>query len=355
MNLLSKPGEVAGSVVGGTLSTAERVTFTTSVGLPDPVLRRLVGRPIVVDGQTLAPDVQMMLKLAKVAGPAVESLPIEKGRVALLRQSLLAGGEQRIGKVQTVETDGGKGRLYTPTFVDETQPGPLLVFFHGGGFIYGDLDSHDAAVRFLCEQSGVRVLSVDYRLAPEDPFPAAYDDAVAAFRWAVSHASALGADPTRIGVSGDSAGGNLAAGVALAVGKDCAFQLLIYPVTERTDATTASRKAFAEGFYLTGTFMDLASRNYVDPAAGHDPADPRLAPLYADIPADTAPAFIATAGFDPLRDEGEAYARKLADAGVAVESWRYSDQIHGFFNTIVLRSSRAAVADLAAALKSALA
>jgi acetyl esterase len=350
VSLLSKPSSYALSAVGSAAGAAERVTFTTALGLPESVQRRLAGKPIEVDGQALATDTQLMLKLARVAGPAVESLPIDKGRRVLLHQSRLAGGEQRVGKVQTLWADGHKARLYTPTFAPD-EPGPLLVFFHGGGFIYGDLDSHDATARFLAEQSGVRVLAVEYRLAPEAPFPAAYDDAVAIFRWVLEHAAAVSADPRRIGVGGDSAGGNLATGVALATTTDCAFQLLVYPVTQ-FDEQTESRRRFRTGYYLTSDFIDLAGSAYVP--VGTDSRDPRLSPLYAEVPDGVAPAFVATAGFDPLRDEGEAYADKLAAAGVEVESWRYADQIHGFLNVLVARSSRAATADIATALKKGL-
>ena len=350
LSLLSKPSSYALSAVSSAAGAAERVTLTTALGLPEPVQRRLAGRPIEVDGQTLATDTQLMLRLAKVAGPAVESLPIDQGRRVLQHQTRMAGGEQRIGKVQTLWAAGHRARLYTPTFAPD-EPGPLLVFFHGGGFIYGDLDSHDAGVRFLAEQSGVRVLSVEYRLAPDDPFPAAYDDALEIFGWVREHAHVVSADPARIGVGGDSAGGNLATGVALAVTDACAFQLLIYPVTQFSEQTE-SRRRFRTGYYLTSDFIDLAGSSYVP--AGTDATDPRLAPLHADVPAGVAPAFVATAGFDPLRDEGEAYAEKLAAAGVEVESWRYADQIHGFFNVLVARSSRAAAADVAAALKKGL-
>jgi acetyl esterase len=232
----------------------------------------------------------------------------------------------------------------------------LLVFFHGGGFMYGDLDSHDAACRFLAERSGVRVLAVDYRLAPEDPFPAAYDDAVAAYRWVLANAASLGADPARIAVGGDSAGGNLAAGVGLAAaaeGLPLAFQLLLYPTTD-ADRDTESLRMFGDGFYLTSAFMDLANASYVP--AGMSGRDPRVSPLFAELPAGMAPALVVTAGFDPLRDEGEAYARRLADAGVEVELRRFCDQIHGFVNIVgVGRSSRAANAEIAAKLKAALA
>jgi len=346
---LTRPATYAISTLGNTVTTtvgsAEKLTFDSAMALPATAQRALAGRPVKVDGQVLAVDVQLMLRLAKAAGPAVETLPIDKGRKVMLRQTVLTGGEQPVGKVQTVETDGGRARLYTPTGAEAT--GPLLVFYHGGGFIYGDLDSHEAPVRFLCEQSGVRVLSVEYRLAPEEPFPAAAEDALAAFRWAKQHAEALGALPDRIGVGGDSAGGNLAAVVALQTTTECAFQLLIYPVTQ-LDIETRSRELFQSGFYLTKEFMDLAMDSYVP--AGADPADVLLSPLLAEVPSGVAPAFVATAGFDPLRDEGEQYAAKLAEAGVPVESWRYADQIHGFFNTLKIPTSRLAAADIAAAL-----
>jgi acetyl esterase len=358
VSLLPKPSPSALSTVAATLTgalgsaaaAAERVTLSTVLGLPEPMQRRLAGKLVEVDGQTLATDTQLMLRLAKVAGPAVESLPIEKGRTVLMHQTRMAGGEQRVGDVQTLWVEGHKARLYTPTFAPDG-PGPLLVFFHGGGFIYGGLDSHDSAARFLAEQSGVRVLAVQYRLAPEAPFPAAYDDAIAIFRWVVEHADAVSAEPGRIGVGGDSAGGNLAAGVALAVTEACAFQLLIYPVTQ-FDEQTESRRRFRTGYYLTSDFIDLAGSAYVP--VGTDAQDPRLSPLYADVPAGVAPAFVATAGFDPLRDEGEAYAEKLTAAGVEVETRRYPDQIHGFFNVLLARSSRSAAADIAAALKKGL-
>ncbi|MDH2413325.1 alpha/beta hydrolase [Nocardioides sp. CER19] len=340
----------ARSLLSSAAAVAERRVFTTALRLPQQVQRRLAGKPVVVDGQPLATDTQLMLRLAKVAGPAVESLPIPQGRTVLLHQSRMAGGEQPISMVRMLSAAGHRARLYTPGSAPHG-PGPLLVFFHGGGFVYGDLDSHDASVRFLAEQSGVRVLAVEYRLAPEAPFPAAYDDALEIFRWVLDHAAEVSAEPGRIGVGGDSAGGNLAAGVALEVTEACAFQLLIYPVTQ-FDEETESRRRFRTGYYLTSDFIDVAGTAYVP--AGTDPRDPRLSPLYAEVPSGVAPAFVATAGFDPLRDEGEAYAGKLAAAGVEVEAWRYADQIHGFFNVLAARTSRAAVLDLADALRKGL-
>ena len=329
----------------------EKLLFVKAMNLRPSLQRRLAGRPVVRDGQTLAVDTQLMLRLNQLAGEADPSkLPLEQGRAALLRQSLIGGGEQKLGSVRSLTVAGRSARLYIPNGAPAV--GPLLVFFHGGGFVYGDLSSHEASCRFVADRAGVRILSVDYRLAPENPFPAAYDDAVAAFEWALDHASEIGADPARIGVGGDSAGGNLAAGVALVACERCAFQLLIYPVVDMT-ADTESKRLFNLGFYLTQDFMDTAEKCYIPD--GTDKRDPRLSPFFADVPEGVAPAYLCTAGFDPLRDEGEAYARKLEDAGVKVELRRFPDQIHGFFNVISAgRTARAAVEAIADALKAGL-
>jgi len=326
------------------------------MGLPEPAQRVLAGRPVVIDGQRLAVETQLMLRLQRLARlPGPETLPIPAARTALLHQSRVVAGRHPIGAVRDVPVGDLRGRLYTPTG-DRADPTGLLVFFHGGGFMYGDLDSHDAPCRFLAERAGVRVLAVDYRLAPEHPFPAAFDDALAAYRWAVENALTLGVDPDRIAVGGDSAGGNLAAGVALAAAREglpLAFQLLVYPATDAT-RQTRSFELFGSGFYLTRRFMELANELYVPDEA--DRKDPHASPLFDDVPEGLAPAYVATAGFDPLRDEGEAYARKLCDAGVRVEMHRFPDQIHGFFNVLGPgRRSRAAVAEIAVKLGAALA
>ena len=329
----------------------EALSLRAAMALPESAQRVLGGRRVVRDGQTLAADLRLMLLMQRlVREPGAETLPIPEGRRAVRRHAAMTAGRQPVGGVRDLTVGGLPARLYTPT----RDSGALLLFFHGGGYMYGDLESHDGPCRFLAERSGVRVLAVDYRLAPELPFPAAYDDALAAHRWVVEHAGELGVDPARIGVGGDSAGGNLAAVVAIEAAREglpLAHQLLIYPVTDAV-RQTRSAELFADGFYLTQGFMDLAGESYI---VG-DERDPRISPLYADLPAGLAPALLLTAGFDPLRDEGEAYARKLSDAGVHVELHRFSDQIHGFFNIVgVGRTSRAANALLAAKLKAALA
>jgi acetyl esterase len=333
---------------------AKAATLRTALALPERVQRVLAGRRVTIDGQTLATDTQLMLRLEKlVREPSVASLPVEEGRRLLVQQTVIAGGAQPIGAVRDLPVGDRQGRLYVPTAAPAT--GPLLVFFHGGGWVYGDLDSHDPACRFLAERSGVRVLSVDYRLAPEHPCPAAYDDTLAAYRWVVEHPEAFGADPSRLAVGGDSAGGTLAATVAIAAAEEglpLALQLLVYPGTDLTTKTISAR-LFGQGFYLTEEFMDLAKAHYVPDVSRR--SDPAVSPLLGDVPAGLAAAYVATAGFDPLRDEGEAYARKLADAGVPVELRRFPEQIHGFLNVVGAgRTARAATAEIAARLASGL-
>jgi acetyl esterase len=246
-------------------------------------------------------------------------------------------------------------RLYVPRAAS-SDASPLLVFIHGGGMMYGDLESHDAVCRFLAERADCRVLAVDYRLAPEHRFPAAVEDCWAAYKWAVEHADELGADPARLAVGGDSAGGYLSAVVALRAadaGLPLRYQLLVYPVTNMAEESE-SRRMFGEGFYLTSEFTGLAERTYL--ADDHDRRDPLVSVHFTEkIPENLAPALVVTAGFDPLRDEGEAYARLLADSGVQVELKRYPGFIHGFLNMVgVGRTGRAAVAEIAVKLKAAL-
>src|SRR5680860_1259091 len=338
--------------------------FRAMLGLPRPVQRRLAGRPVVRDGQTLDPEAQWMLRIkALLKEPAAETLPLDAARKALLRQSRLAGGSQPIGEVREVDVPGATGPLGARLYVPRSQVGsarqdsPLLFFVHGGGMMYCDLDSHDPLCRFLAERADVRVLSIDYRLAPEHPFPAAVDDCWAAYQWVSENAERFGVDPSRIAVGGDSAGGYLSAVTALSAaeaGVPCAFQLLLYPVTNMADPSE-SRRMFGDGFFLTTEFIDRATTSYL--SEDDDRRDARVSLMYTEkIPSDLAPAFVATAGFDPLRDEGEAFARLLADAGVPVQMKRYPGLIHGFANMVGAgRTSKAAVAELAVKLKAGLA
>jgi acetyl esterase len=233
-------------------------------------------------------------------------------------------------------------------------PHPLLVYYHGGGFLYGDLDTHDNVCRILCRHAGAHVLAVDYRLSPEHPFPAAVEDARAALRWAHVNAERLGADPSRIGVGGDSAGGNLAAVTSQLAAKDGGpapvLQLLIYPVTDFT-IRRRSRELFGDGFLLTNDEMDWFEANYLGPGSPQA-SDPRASPLLASDLSGLPPAFVVTAAFDPLRDEGEAYARALQDAGTPATLRRFPGFIHGFINAAgVSRTAREAVVEVAGATR----
>jgi acetyl esterase len=210
---------------------------------------------------------------------------------------------------------------------------PAVVYFHGGGFVIGSLESHDGTCRRLAHGAGCTLISVDYRLAPESKFPAAVDDAYAATAWVADNAAALKIDPSRIAVAGDSAGGNLAAVVAILTrdrrGPALVHQLLIYPVTDMAFASE-SYVTNGDDYFLTRDMMAWFGEQYVP--KGHPPEDPMLSPLYAEDLSDLAPATVITAEYDPLRDEGEAYARRLTEAGVATEPVRYDGVIHGFFS-----------------------
>ncbi len=343
--------------------TVETAILRAAVGLPERVQRALLGKPVVIDGQTLATDTQMMLKLQELTKqPGLGMLGLEESRAIVTVQGQMVAGNQPIGAVREVVVDGGEGprdaRLYIPSARLGADRVPTLLFIHGGGHGLGDLDSHDGACRHLAEHSGVQVLSVDYRLAPEHPFPAGVDDCFAAYQWLVKNADSLNADPDRLAVGGDSAGGNLAAATALQAaeaGLPMAFQLLIYPVTDLVNRS-ASRDLFdGGGLYLERPGMEKLTDWYLpDPA---DRAHPLASvSLRAELPPGLAPAFVVTAGFDPLRDEGEAYARLLAENGVEVEVKRYAGMIHGFFNIVGIgREARANAVDIAERLKAALA
>ena len=340
----------AHQAIGGVMGTTAR----SLMKLPRPVIRRLAGDPVVIDGRTLDPEMQLLLKLQRLEGPPTETLPIRKARRQVISSSKLVGGKQPIGAVTDRTIDGPGGpmalRFYTPRGLKG--PAPALVYFHGGAWIYGDLESHDALCRFLAEEAQVRVIAVDYRLAPEAPFPAAFDDSWAAWKWTTAHAQGLGIDVDRIAVGGDSAGGNLAAIVAQhAVADDGvlpAFQLLIYPATDFL-SVSESRMSYADGFYLTKAYMDLGEDNYL--VGNEDRADKRLSPVHHD-PAGVAPAYVVTAGFDPLLDEGKAYADKMSAAGVPVEYVCEEGLIHGFANMVAFGSAAPrAVRRAAAALQ----
>jgi len=329
--------------------------------LPAALVRILAGRPIRMDGQQLSAEAQLAVRLVELSGGHdYSALTPAEARQRTRRDARVAAGRRiEIARVTELEIPGPAGalraRLYDPG--ELAGQSPLIVYFHGGGHIVGDLDTHDQPCRYLAREVPALVLAVDYRLGPEHRFPAAVDDALAAFRHAHSQAAGFGADADRIAVAGDSAGGNLAAVVAqLALadggGPAPAFQALIYPVTDYS-RVRGSRELFAEGFFLTKRQMDWYRDRYLATAA--DRLDPRASPMLAGELHGLAPAYVLTAGFDPLRDEGEAYAHALAAAGVEVTLRRESDLVHGFINAIGLGGrAEEATAALAAAFRSAL-
>ncbi len=294
---------------------------------------------------------------------SLPAVPREQMTVALARQGLDAallppGEPEAVAQVRDLQVDGGAGprpaRLYTP---HGEGPFGALLYLHGGGWIAGSLASHDATCRALCNASGCLVLSLDYRLAPEHPFPAALHDGLAALRWLATHAAEFGGDVTRLAIGGDSAGGNLAAVVAQmardAGGPALRLQLLVYPVTG-SDFDTPSHRAYATGHLLTLDSLRWHRALYLpDGAAG---TDPRVAPLCATDLRGLPPALVITAEFDPLCDEGEAYAGRLRAAGVPTELLRYDGMIHAFFSLgHLLGDGRAAMERAGAALRQALA
>ncbi|HEX3290704.1 MAG TPA: alpha/beta hydrolase [Gaiella sp.] len=277
--------------------------------------------------------------------------PLERSTpeaVRALRASRIRPPTVELPEIRDVDAGGVPGRLYRPSADDGLG---LLLYLHGGGWVLGTIETHDHVARALAAESGCAVLSLDYRLAPEHPFPAGLEDALAAAGWAHDHADALGCAPAKIAIGGDSAGANLAAVVTQRSALPFAFQLLVYPVTD-VRGGTASYEELSEGLWLTRAGMRWFLDHYLSGADGA-PEDPRVSPLLADEEAFAAspPTLVITAELDPLRDEGEAYAARLAAAGVPVEVTRYDGMIHGFFSFAeFLSDGRRAVTQAAEAL-----
>jgi acetyl esterase len=311
----------------------------------------------------LDPQAQALLQLLKERGvPPIETLAPQAARDAyLLRRAVTQPDPPPVQSVRDHALAAGA----TPIRVREYRPAgsgtaarplPALVYLHGGGWTIGDVDTHDVLCRSLCNGAACVVLSVDYRLAPESPFPAAFDDTLLAFRWVAGQAHALGIDARRIAIGGDSAGGNLAAAASLALLGDPvrpAFQLLIYPATDQR-AIAPSHTSNGEGYLLTSDSIRWFRGHYL-PNAG-DWGDWRASPLLARSHTGLAPALVLTAGFDPLRDEGLQYADALSAAGVHAEYVCFERQIHGFITMgRLVREANTAVELCAAALRAGLA
>ena len=310
----------------------------------------------------LDPEIQALLDAINAEpAPPPEQVSVAEARAAHAEESArLRGPGGPVADVRDLAVPGPGGdvtvRMYRPATAPAGERPGVVAYFHGGGWCLGTLDSFDAACRALANAARAVVMSVDYRLAPEHPFPAAVEDARAVVRWLAAHAAELGADPERLAVAGDSAGGNLAAITARRLrdegGPPLRFQALVYPALDG-GLDTGSYRENAEGYGLTAASLRHTWALYLD---GADALQPDASPLRADDLAGLPPAFVLTVDKDPLRDEGEAYARGLEAAGTPATLRRYDGAIHGFFRWQgASRLAREAVAEVGAALRDALA
>jgi acetyl esterase/lipase len=319
------------------------------------------GRSQTVEGNVLDPMLYLLRtgqRLLGTDGLVVED-DLERARSHARALAAAIGGADLAVEVTDLTVPGPEGSIPARHYCPAAAPGaPLVVFYHGGGFVIGDLDMYDALCTLISHQAGVHVLSVDYRLAPEHKAPAAVEDAMASYLWARNHAEEMGADPNRVAVAGDSAGGNLAA-VVCQQARDKgmplpALQCLIYPIVDFT-AQTRSRTLFAEGFFLTKHDMDWFQGHYLD-GSGIEPTDPIASPLLAADLSELPPALVVTAGFDPLRDEGDDYADALRAAGVAVDHRQLGTMTHLLVNYAPLGGGPArAMTEINSALRAHLA
>jgi acetyl esterase len=332
----------------------ERAVARGLLSLPPAVLRRIVGPPVrSPDGLTLDLQLQALVWLmGRFHVGALHEGGVDFARRAMDRSAptldFLPASDVAAYDRTVAGGAGPRGaRVYTPESArDGAAPG--LVFFHGGGWTIGSIASHDRVCRALASKAGVVVVSVDYRLAPEHPFPAAVEDALAATRAVLGDARAFGIDPDRVAVGGDSAGGNLSAVVAQWLRGDArrpAFQLLVYPGTDMT-RSLPSHQLFREGLFLSRSATDWYLAQYLPDRSVE--RDPRASPLFAADLSRLPPALVMTAGFDPLKDEGRAYAEKMRAAGVAVEHVCSDGSMHGFLNLGGAIRESARMVDLAA-------
>ena len=289
-----------------------------------------------VTGQEIHPDAQRVLSVMRAAGrPAMETLSPDEARAQMrAMRAALKQEKPSMASVEDIAAEGPHGavplRVYRPHAVAQDRAAPVVMFFHGGGWVVGDLETHDVFCRHLADAAGAVVVAVDYRLAPEHKFPAAADDCIAATTWVASHASDLGIDAKRIAVAGDSAGGNLATVVALACadgGPKITAQALVYPAVDMRLAHESYTRV-GSGFTLTSGSMKWFRDHYL--AGAHQIEDWRASPILSPDLGKTPPAYVTVATLDPLHDEGEAYAKALEAAGVPVMFRRVEGHMHGF-------------------------
>jgi acetyl esterase len=338
----------------------QRALLRRIVSLPEPVVRLVAGpRVVSPDGCVLGVDAQLLCRLAKVAGHRESAeLGVDGARAEMERAIRVVDFRRVPTRVSDRTIPGPRGeipvRVYRPR--SERVPRPVLVYFHGGGFVVGSIASHDGVCRMLAREADAIVVSVAYRLAPEHKFPAGIEDGLAATRWVIAHAATFGGNPGAVAVGGDSAGGNLAAVVSHATRGDAVrpmFQLLVYPAVDLT-CSMPSHRLFREGYMLTEKSIAWYVDNYVNDE--REKLDPRASPLFASDLGGLPPALVLTAGFDPLRDEGRAYAEKMTAAGTSVEHRLVQGSVHGFFSFGgVFAHARSAVEESARALRSAFA
>jgi len=281
----------------------------------------------------LDPQIRQLLDELKACGAkAPWELSLEEARAAHLARLAWSGPPAQVHACEDFTIPGAGGPIPVRAYKHASHR-PVLIWYHGGGFVAGSIEAQDPVCRLLALRSGCTVLTVDYRLAPEHPFPAAVEDAAAVLGWVTAHGRERGLDPTRVAVGGDSAGANLATVVARRArdrnGIPPQFQALVYPVTDAT-MSRASYSAFGQDYMLTRRHMEWYFAQYLPP--GTDPRNPDVSPLFAPSLAGLPPAFVMTAEYDPLRDEGEAYAARLRDAGVEATLTRCPGLVHGFFS-----------------------
>jgi acetyl esterase len=328
--------------------------------MPISWVNLLAGAPITVDGRTLDTRTQWLLELLAHSGdPPIETTSVAEARAGYDTLMLQMGGRPVPTGFVDRMIEGGGGRLririYRPAD-SVAQLLPTILYFHGGGWVMGSLEGYDLVHRYFCARTGCALVAIDYRLAPEHKFPAATDDAVAAFRWLSKEATGLGLDPARIVVAGDSAGGNIASVLAQLVRAEpnppC-LQWLIFPATDLA-GDTHSYQSCGEGFFVTRAAMQWFRGHYLNDLAEID--DPRVSPLRAADLTGLPPALVFTNGIDPLRDEGQAYAEKLAAAGVKVVHREFESLIHGFVGMRgALQAAARAMDDMVAGLRHELA
>jgi acetyl esterase len=324
--------------------------------LPGRVKRLLAGAPTVVDGNVMDSTLQVLVASRRRMGAT--GLIVDDD-VALSRRLLLVLGQSFGGRPEGVDVSelsmpGPGGAIAMRHYRSADADAPALLYFHGGAYVLGDLDTYDAVCRMLCRDAGVHVFAPEYRLAPEHVAPAAVDDCLAAYRWVCTHAGDIGAPPGRVAVGGDSAGGGLAAAVAHLAhadgdNPDPLLQLLIYPWLDLL-TPTRSRTLF-DGIVLNDHDFTSSTNRYLD-GSRVSADDPRVSPARAESLSGLAPALVVTAGFDPLRDEGNAYAAALAAAGVPVDLREMGSMVHGFINFDgVGGATSVAIAEVTSALR----